>query len=129
MFISDAFAQTAGSVTQGSMSGTLIQLGLIFAIFYLLLIRPQQKKIKQHDMMLNTIKKGDMIVTGGGIYAKVIDATDPVDLTVEIAEGIKVKINRGTVRELLRDELSAPKIDVKKAEKKKPANTNKKDKK
>lgn len=130
MFISEAFAQTAGGVpAQGSMTGTLIQLGLIFAIFYLLLIRPQQKKIKQHEAMLNTIKKGDQIVTGGGMYAKVIEASDPVDLTVEISDGIKVKVNRGTVRELLSDEVILPKTEVKKDAKKKVANSNKKDKK
>lgn len=130
MFISEAFAQSAGGIpAQGSMTGTLIQLGLIFAIFYLLLIRPQQKKIKQHEAMLNTIKKGDQIVTGGGIYAKVTDASDAIDLTVEIAEGVKVKINRGTVRELLKDELSLPKTEGKKETKNKVANSNKKDKK
>ena len=53
MFISDAFAQSAGALpAQGSMAGTLIQLGLIFLIFYILLIRPQQKKIRQHEAML-----------------------------------------------------------------------------
>lgn len=130
MFISEAFAQSAGGIpAQGSMTGTLIQLGLIFAIFYLLLIRPQQKKIKQHEAMLNTIKKGDLIVTGGGIYAKVTDASDTIDLTVEIAEGVKVKINRGTVRELLKDEISLPKTEGKKETKSKVANSNKKDKK
>lgn len=130
MFISEAFAQSAGGVpAQGSMTGTLIQLGLIFVIFYLLLIRPQQKKIKQHEAMLNTIKKGDQIITGGGIYAKVTDASDAVDLTVEIADGVKVKINRGTVRELLSDGISLPETEVKKETKKKVANSNKKDKK
>lgn len=128
MFISDAFAQTGGAMAQGSMSSTLIQLGLIFVIFYFLLIRPQQKKIKQHDTMLNAIKKGDQIVTGGGIYAKVLDANDQFDLTVEIAEGVKVRVNRGTVRDIIRDEVKMPRTDdVKKAAKKKVANSNKKD--
>ena len=71
MFISDAFAQSAGALpAQGSMVGTLIQLGLIFLIFYILLIRPQQKKIRQHEAMLSAIKKGDEVVTGGGIYGR-----------------------------------------------------------
>lgn len=60
MFISEAWAQTAETAASGgSVSGVLIQLGLIFVIFYFLLIRPQQKKIKQHEAMLSAIKKGD----------------------------------------------------------------------
>lgn len=131
MFISEALAQTSGSLpAQGSMSSTLIQLGLIFAIFYLLLIRPQQKKIKQHETMLNAIQKGDKVITGGGIYAKVIDASDQFDLIVEIAEGVNVRVNRATVRELLNDEIKLPKTDIiKKDAKKSVANSNKKAKK
>lgn len=114
MFISEAFAQSAGAVpTQGSMTGTLIQLGLIFVIFYVLLIRPQQKKIKQHEAMLNSIKKGDEVITGGGVYAKVVDDSDAYDLVVEIAEGVKVKVNRATIRELLTEEVKLPKADNK----------------
>ena len=114
MFISEAFAQSAGAVpAQGSMTGTLIQLGLIFVIFYVLLIRPQQKKIKQHETMLNSIKKGDEVITGGGVYAKVVDDSDAYDLVVEIAEGVKVKVNRATIRELLTEEVKLPKADNK----------------
>ena len=64
MFISEAFAQAGdAAAAQGSVYGTLIQLGLIFVIFYVLLIRPQQKKIKQHEAMLMAIKKGDKVIT------------------------------------------------------------------
>ena len=123
MFINPAFAQTAGAAAEGSLSGTLIQLGLIFLIFYLLLIRPQQKKIKQHEAMLATIKKGDKIITGGGVYAKVVNADDPVDLQVEIANGVVVTVNRGMVRELLSD---VAKVEAKPAAKKvKASNSNK----
>ena len=77
MFISEAFAQAGdAAAAQGSVYGTLIQLGLIFVIFYVLLIRPQQKKIKQHEAMLMAIKKGDKVITGGGIYGKVVKAED-----------------------------------------------------
>lgn len=114
MFISEAFAQSTGAVpAQGSMTGTLIQLGLIFVIFYVLLIRPQQKKIKQHEAMLNSIKKGDEVITGGGVYAKVVDDSDAYDLVVEIAEGVKVKVNRATIRELLTEEVKLPKAENK----------------
>ncbi len=104
MFINPAFAQDAGAaLQQGSLSGTLIQLGLIFVIFYLLLIRPQQKKIKQHEAMVFALKKGDKVVTGGGIYATVVDASDPVDLRVEISDGVVVTVNRGTIRDVVAD--------------------------
>lgn len=128
MFISEAFAQAtdAAAVSQGSLSGTLIQLGLIFVIFYFFLIRPQQKKVKQHDQMLNAIKKGDKIVTGGGIYAKVVKADEKsADIVVEIAEGINVVVNRDTIRDLVSDEVKTE-IKAAKPTKTKAANSNKK---
>lgn len=128
MLISPAFAQAAdAAASQGSIYGTLLQLGLIFVIFYLLLIRPQQKKIRQHEAMLGQIKKGDNIITGGGIYAKVLNADDPFDLTVEIADGIVVKVNRATVRDVVTAEDKAA-LEAAKT-KAKVANSNKKSKK
>lgn len=131
MFISDAFAQTAGSLpAQGSMGSTLIQLGLIFLIFYFLLIRPQQKKIKQHEAMLNTISKGDEIITGGGIYGKVVEVSGPYDLIVEIADGVKIKVARPSVQQLLTEEVKLPAAEkAKKQAKGAAANSNKKAKK
>lgn len=127
MFINNAFAQATEALgSQSSIQGTLLQLGLIFAIFYFLLIRPQQKKIKQHEAMLNAIKKGDKIVTGGGVYATVVDVVDPMDLKVEIAEGVYIVVNRSTVREVLSDPALMPKVIEKKATKKTAANSNSK---
>jgi preprotein translocase subunit YajC len=118
MFISPAFAQAADSAAAGSsLTGMLVQLLLIFAIFYFLLIRPQQKRLKEHEAKLNAIKHGDKIITGGGIYATVLEAaSDADDLTVEIASGVKIHIARSTVREVLCEEIKA-------------ANSNKKSKK
>ena len=110
MFISDALAQTteaAELVSANSVSGTLIQLGLIFLIFYFLLIRPQQKKFKQHEAMLAAIKKGDKIITGGGVYATVVKAEDEF-LTVKVAENVEIKVSRMSVRETLEDEVASP---------------------
>ncbi|MBE6459292.1 MAG: preprotein translocase subunit YajC [Alphaproteobacteria bacterium] len=124
MFISPAFAQAEATVAQtGGTTGMILQLVLIFAVFYIFLIRPQQKRIKQHEAMVSAVKKGDTVVTGGGIYAKVVDASDPIDLMVEIADGVQVKVNRGTIRDVILPEKEAPK-----AKKSKPANTNKKSK-
>ncbi len=102
MFITEAIAatETAAPATEASpMAGFLVQLILVFAIFYFLLIRPQQKKMKEHENKLNAIKPKDKIVTGGGIYGTVVKANGDV-LTVEIATGVEVKISRATVREV-----------------------------
>lgn len=124
MFISEAFAQAETAAQTGSSTGMILQLVLIFAVFYVFLIRPQQKRIKQHEAMVSAVKKGDTVVTGGGIYAKVTDASDPIDLTVEIADGVSVKVNRGTIRDVIlpEDKKAAA------AAKAKVANTNKKSK-
>lgn len=129
MFISEAFAQASdAAAAQGSVYGTLIQLGFIFVIFYVLLIRPQQKKIKQHEAMLMAIKKGDKVITGGGIYGKVVKAEDGgMELVVEIADGLNVTVNRATIRDVVNEENFKPaKIETKPAKNKaaKPANSN-----
>lgn len=128
MFISSAFAAAEATVAQGA-SGTsmVIQLVLIMAVFYIFLIRPQQKKMKQHEQLLQSIKNGDKIITGGGIVAKVLDAKDPFELSVEIADGVKVKIYRATVRDVLTEDENKSKSSV--TPPKKTANTNKKSKK
>ena len=102
MFVNDALAQTAAAAApQASVASTLIQLALIFIVFYF--IRPQQKKISQHQAMLEAIKKGDKIITGGGIYGTVTKA-DGIKLEVKIAEGLTVTVNRATVRDVVNDE-------------------------
>ena len=131
-FISDAMAQTAGA--EGGVMGfvgSLLPMILIFVVFWFFLIRPQQKKMKQHDQLLQSIKKGDKIITGGGIVAKVIDASDPFELLVEIANGVEVKVYRATVRDVVAEDAKTVKTQIKttKAADKKPANANKKTKK
>ena len=105
MFISEALAQSAdaaGYVATGSFSGTLVQLGLIFLIFYFLLIRPQQKKYRQHEEMLLAIKKGDKILTGGGVFATVVKVEGEI-LTVAINDDVEIKISRSSVRETINE--------------------------
>ena len=99
MLISNAFAQTAGAAPVNSSLGVIVELLLIFVIFYFILIRPQQKKIRQHEAMLMAIKKGDKIITGGGILG-VVEKVNGDKLDVKIAEGITVTVYRATVREL-----------------------------
>ncbi len=73
---------------------------LIFVVFYFLLIRPQQKRMKEHRNMLGALRRGDRVVTGGGIIGTITKAADD-ELTVEISEGVRVKVLRGTVSSVL----------------------------
>ncbi len=107
MFIATAYAQAApgggAAPAQGSAYSSLIMMVIIFAIFYFILIRPQQKKMKEHKKMVEELKKGDRIITAGGMYATVENST-PETLTVKISEGVKVKITRASVGAVVRPE-------------------------
>ena len=98
MLISDAYAQAAGGAAGGGdIFAQLMPLVLIFVVFYFLLIRPQQKRMKQHKEMLGTLRRGDKVVTGGGIVAKVTKVREDNDIEVEIADGIKITVVRDTI--------------------------------
>ena len=98
MFVTPAFAQTAGAGGAMGGLGQFVPLILIFAIFYLFLIRPQQKRAKEHKAMLNTLRRGDAVITQGGIFAKVTRVKEDSDeLELEIAEGVKVRVVRSTI--------------------------------
>jgi len=73
---------------------------LIFVIFYVLMIRPQQKRVKEHQASIAAIKKGDEVITGGGIRGKVTKVTDD-EAEVEIAQGIRVRVVKGTLSQVL----------------------------
>lgn len=93
-----------GGAGGGGGFGAFIPLILMFAIFYFLLIRPQQKKAKAHKQMLSTVRKGDKIVSSGGLHGLVTGVTDDV-VTMEIAPKVRVKISRGSIAGILkRDE-------------------------
>ena len=78
-----------------------IPLLLIFAIMYFLLIRPQQKKLKDHQAMVNGLRRGDKVVTAGGMYGKVVKVHDEGDVEVEIAEGVKVRMVQSTIAQVI----------------------------
>ena len=97
-----AYAMGAGGAApQGGAGGFagLVPLILMFVIFYFLLIRPQQKKTKEHREMIGNLKKGDRIVTAGGLHGRVTGVSEST-LTVEIAEKVRVKVNRASVSAL-----------------------------
>ncbi|PLX99716.1 MAG: preprotein translocase subunit YajC [Desulfuromonas sp.] len=96
----EAFAM-AGNAAQGQQGGFqgIIMLVAMFAIFYFLLIRPQQKRAKQHRELINNLKPGDVVVTAGGIHGK-IAAIDETTVSIEIATGVKIKMNRSSITEV-----------------------------
>jgi preprotein translocase subunit YajC len=98
MFVTPAYAQAAGA---GGAIASFVPLILIFAIMYFLLIRPQQKRVKDHAKMVQTLRRGDQIVTQGGIVGKVSKVKEDGELEVEIAEGVKVRVIRSTVAQVL----------------------------
>ena len=91
----------------GGLAGFL-PIIILFAIFYFLLIRPQQKKAKEHKQMIDNLKKGNRIITSGGIYGTIVSLDDTI-IGLEIAEKVKIKISRANVGGLIRDNEPAAK--------------------
>lgn len=102
MFVTPAFAQDAAAAPDGAaVFAQFLPIILIFVIFYFLLIRPQQKKMKEHRAMVEALRRGDQVVTSGGIVAKVSKVQDDGMVEVEIAEGVKVKVLKHTITTVL----------------------------
>lgn len=101
MFVTPAFAQTAGGASAGAALGQFLPLILIFAIMYFLLIRPQQKKVKEHRTMVESLRRGDQVVTQGGIIGKVAHVGEDGIVQVEIADGVKVRLARQSISQVL----------------------------
>ena len=111
MFITPAYAQAGGG---GDAFASFLPIILIFVVFYFLLIRPQQKKMKQHRQMLSMVKRGDRVLTGGGIIGTVTKVKeDTEEVTVEIADGIKVDVLRGTISDVFTSNTSGAQADGK----------------
>ena len=87
----------------------LLPLVLIFVVFYFLLIRPQQKKAKQHREMLGDLRRGDRIVTNGGLVGTITRVPNDAELIVEIADGVKVRVMRGMIAESMSKSGPVPK--------------------
>lgn len=100
--IAYAMGQGGAAAGQGAQGGfgAFVPLILMFVIFYFLLIRPQQKRNKEHREMVSSLKKGDRIITSGGLHGRITGVADGV-LTVEIADKVRVKVNRGNVSALV----------------------------
>ena len=101
MFVTPAYAQAAGGA--GSAFASFIPLILIFAIMYFLLIRPQQKKVKEHQAMVAALRRGDQVVTQGGLIGKVTKVKEDGsnEIEVEIADNVRVRVIKTTVAQVL----------------------------
>src|SRR5690242_19647736 len=100
MLISTAYAQGTGMFDQNELI-PFLPLILIFVVFYFLLTRPQQRKAKDHKTMLDALRRGDRIVTGGGIIGTVARVDSPEEITVDIADGVRVRVLRSTITSVL----------------------------
>ena len=104
MFATPAYAQAAGGAgAAGGIGGLLIPILLMFGIMYFLIIRPQQKKIKEHQAMVGALRRGDQVVTQGGLIGKVTKVKEDTsnEIEVEIAEGVKVRVVKTTIAQVL----------------------------
>ncbi|MEM8580911.1 MAG: preprotein translocase subunit YajC [Pseudomonadota bacterium] len=99
MFATPAYAQAAGGA--GGAFASFVPLILIFGIMYFLLIRPQQKKVKEHKAMVEALRRGDQVVTQGGVIGKVTKVVDDNEVKVEIASGTEVRVVRHTIQQVI----------------------------
>ena len=102
MFASPAYAQTAAPAPAAGATGFILQMApllLIFVIFYFLLIRPQQRRLKAHQALIASVKKNDTVVTGGGLIGKVT-RVDDAEVEVELAPNVRVKALKATLTEV-----------------------------
>ena len=114
MFASPAYAQAAAGTAGGALGGLIqfVPIVAIFVIFYFLLIRPQQARAKAHRITLDAIKRGDEVVTGGGIIGRVTKVAD-AEVEIEAAPNVKFRVVRGTIAEVRTKPLPAAANDAK----------------
>jgi len=100
MFATPAFAQAAAPGGAASSLISFVPIVLIFVIMYVLMIRPQQKKVKEHRAMIEAVRRGDQVVTGGGLIGKVTKVAEG-EVEVEIAAGVKVRVVKATITQVV----------------------------
>jgi preprotein translocase subunit YajC len=98
--ITPAFAQGLGGGGTNDVLMSLVPFVLIFIIMWFLIIRPQQKRVKSHQEMIKNVRRGDTIITSGGIIAKVSKVIDDAEIEAEIADGVRVRILKGMVSDV-----------------------------
>ena len=100
LLISEAHAQVAAAAPQGPGMLNFIILPLMIVVFYFLLIRPQQKRAKEHQALLSRLAAGDEVVTAGGLLGRITEVSDSF-ITVEIADGVRIKVQRQQITQLV----------------------------
>src|SRR3954471_11748507 len=100
MFISPAFAQGTSIVGDGGMLFQLLPFVLIFVIMYFLILRPQQKRVKSHAEMVKNVRKGDTVITSGGLIGRVTKVVDDDQVEIEVADGVRVRQMRSMVSDV-----------------------------
>lgn len=100
MFVTPAYAQASGAGGAPEMLMSILPFILIFVIMYFLIIRPQRAQMKKRQEMLTAVRRGDTVVTGGGIVGKVVKVVDDNELEVEIADGVRIRVLRSTLMDV-----------------------------
>jgi preprotein translocase subunit YajC len=100
MFITPAYAQSGIGGGAFDLLGPVLPIALVFVIMYFLMIRPQQQRAKQHQSMIQSLRRGDTVITSGGLIGRVTKVVDDDQIEVEIADGVRVRQMRGMVTEV-----------------------------
>jgi preprotein translocase subunit YajC len=100
MFISPAYAQAAQGPFGGDIIGMVLPLVAIMGVFWFLLIRPQQKRVKEHQELVKNVRRGDTVVTSGGIIGKINKVVDDNEVTIDVAEGVRMRLQRNAISEV-----------------------------
>jgi preprotein translocase subunit YajC len=100
LFITPAYAQAAGGLGSTDMLVQFAPLVIVFAIMYFLLLRPQQRRAAEHKTMIKNVRRGDTIVTNGGIVGRVTKVVDDNELEAEIADGVRVRVMRSMISDV-----------------------------
>src|SRR5688572_17682232 len=100
MLIAPAYAQAAPAAGGSDLIMSLLPFILIFVIMYFLILRPQQRRVKQHQEMVKNVRRGDTIITSGGLIGKVTKVFDDEQLEVEIADGVRIRQARGMISDV-----------------------------
>ena len=100
LFSTAAYAQGAGAPAGPGVIGTFAPFVLIIVIFWFLILRPQQKKMKEHKEMVNNVKRGDTVVTSGGLIGKVAKVKDETEVEVDFGEGVRIRVVKSTLSDV-----------------------------
>ena len=100
MFVTPAYAQATAAPGGAAAFAQFVPLILVFAIMYFLILRPQQRKLRQHRDMVSALKKGDQVITNGGLIGRVAAVRDD-EVDVEVAQGVKVRVVRGMISQVV----------------------------